>query len=400
MVIVPVEQRTDDALAFPHLDRWIQRYLHDCEIQLHKPTTLTHYRNALKRFLTWYETRLPDGKITRRSAKDFGYWLSRVKQKYDDHPGRPTEQQNLSPATVRRTIGVVRTFLSWLYVEGYLPRDFAAWFPLPRVHQRNNRVISPDTLQVLLQGATQGEMAIRDVTLIALLADTGLRRKELANLRVEQIRWLSLGGKGYLLGVAGKGDRLRMVPFSAKAGKLLHQYLDYRQRLMILAGNVSHPHLFVQRNGKPLRPGSIYQILRRIAVRCGVEHEIWNTHALRHAFATYFWQTQRDTKSLSLILGHSSQKITEDIYVHPVPQDLMSAHTSLIVSGQVTPPAIPTSTRSRPTPEELLVAIHETPNWCALGERFGMSDRGVRKMAERYGLLQEYYRQRRRKSTS
>jgi integrase len=80
-----------------------------------------------------------------------------------------------------------------------------------------------------------------------------------------------------------------------------------------------------------MRPDSVYQVLRR----AGVEDQVWNTHSLRHNFATHFCRIQRDTKSLSLILGHSSQKITEDIYVHAVPEDLLSAHTSVFTTGHV-----------------------------------------------------------------
>lgn len=146
---------------------------------------------------------------------------------------------------------------------------------------------------------------MRDVTLVALLADTGLRRKELVTLQVNQVRWLTPGGKGYLCDVVGKGDRYRLIPFSATVGSLLQQYLAFRETLV--NDPESNGPLFMQRNGLPLQPGSVYQILRRIAVRSGVQNETWNTHALRHAFATHFWREQRDTKSLSLILGHSSQ---------------------------------------------------------------------------------------------
>lgn len=80
--------------------------------------------------------------------------------------------------------------------------------------------------------------------------------------------------------------------------------------------------------------------MRRCAVRGGVVDEVWNTHSLRHNFATHFWRVHRDTKSLSLILGHSGQKVTEDIYVHPDPEDLLKVHTSMLATGQVLPPLL------------------------------------------------------------
>ena len=41
-----------------------------------------------------------------------------------------------------------------------------------------------------------------------------------------------------------------------------------------------------------------------------------NIHALRHSFASQWIENGFDSKSLSEILGHSSVKITMDIYVH------------------------------------------------------------------------------------
>lgn len=41
-----------------------------------------------------------------------------------------------------------------------------------------------------------------------------------------------------------------------------------------------------------------------------------NIHSLRHAFASRWIENGFDSKALSEILGHSSVKITMDIYVH------------------------------------------------------------------------------------
>ncbi len=153
--------------------------------------------------------------------------------------------------------------------------------------------------------------------------------------------------------------------------------------------------LFIQQNGQPLQADSIYQVLRRIARRAGVEDQVWNTHSLRHSFATHFWQVQRDTKSLSIILGHSSQKITEDIYVHPSATDLMDAHVSPISTGSIALPESLPRQRRPPCREELMAAIQAKPNWRALGRQFGLSDVGIRKLADRYGLLDIYQTARR-----
>lgn len=391
MLITPQIQTNEDVLCFPDLPKWIDRYLGDCRLRLQSEETLSHYGNALKRFSSWHACRLSDGQITRQTARDFVYWLSRVKRKHDDHPGRPTGDVGLSPVTVRRTVGVVRTFFTWLYEERCLPRDFSYWFSLPRVTPTTitTKTIATETLQALLDATNQSELPMRDVAIIALLADTGLRRTELATLRVDQIRWLDEDGRGCLYDVTGKGDRKRMIPFSAAVGQILRQYIEERQRYVWNEPNTEE--LFVQQNGQPLLPGSIYQVLRRIAKRAGVEDRIWNTHSLRHSFATHFWKLKRDTKSLSIILGHSSQKITEDIYVHPSAEDLIGAHISPVSTGAISLPTPEPSKPPTPCRDTLASAIASNPNWRALGKQFQLSDVGVRKLAQRYGLIDIYY---------
>jgi len=92
-----------------------------------------------------------------------------------------------------------------------------------------------------------------------------------------------------------------------------------------------------------------------------------------------------------MILGHNGQKITEDFYVHPVPDDLIQAHTSVLSRGDVLLPSSGNAARQRPTKYLLKLAIQEQPNWRELGRRYQMTDAGVRKMAKRYGLLDVYY---------
>lgn len=397
MLITPTRARVDETLVIPELKDWVDLYLADCQQQLFKEATVMHYSTALKRFAIWYDTQVPEGKIDRRKAKHFAYWLANIKQRFDDHPGRPTEATRLSPATVRRTIGVVRTFLGWLYRETYLTHDVSRWFVLPKMPKLPKKLIEATTLSALLKGAAEGDMPRRDTALIALLADTGLRQKEVTLLQFEQVRWLDDQGTGYLRDVRGKGDTLRDVPFSPVVGKVLQHWLA--QRAKWLERRAPTMRLFITEEGTPLQPVSVYQVLRRCALRAGVVDEVWNTHSLRHNFATHFWRVHRDTKSLSLILGHSGQKVTEDIYVHPDPEDLLKVHTSMLATGQVSPPTINQPRRQTPSKFLLQLAIQEKPNWRGLAEQFQMSDVGIRKLAKKYELLDIYYAARKQKRT-
>lgn len=155
---------------------------------------------------------------------------------------------------------MVRTFLGWLYHETYLTHDVSRWFVLPKMPKLPKKLIEATTLSALLKGAAAGDMPRRDTALIALLADTGLRQKEVTLLQVEQVRWLDEQGTGYLRDVRGKGDTLRDVPFSPVVGKVLQHWLV--QRTQRLEGRAPTTRLFITEEGTPLRPVGIASLRR------------------------------------------------------------------------------------------------------------------------------------------
>ncbi len=63
-----------------------------------------------------------------------------------------------------------------------------------------------------------------------------------------------------------------------------------------------------------LEPRTVQRRFKRILYKCGLPPVTF--HSLRHSFATKCIENGVDSKSLSEILGHSSVKITLDIYVH------------------------------------------------------------------------------------
>lgn len=64
----------------------------------------------------------------------------------------------------------------------------------------------------------------------------------------------------------------------------------------------------------PRDPRTFESYFERILKKCKIDNI--NFHALRHTFATRSIEAGMDIKTLSEILGHSSYKITLDIYVH------------------------------------------------------------------------------------
>jgi integrase len=118
-----------------------------------------------------------------------------------------------------------------------------------------------------------GFLARRDLALVRLLLDTGMRRAELAGLKVDDIDM-----HDGTAAVLGKGRRPRVVPFGRRTAQALDRYL--RVRSLHRLGY--RPELWLGKGGT-MSDSGIYQALKARGKKAGVP-EVY-CHQLRHTFA-------------------------------------------------------------------------------------------------------------------
>jgi integrase len=113
----------------------------------------------------------------------------------------------------------------------------------------------------------------RDVAIIRLFVDTGMRCSELVGLGVEDLDLTQ-----DVAFVLGKGRRPRTCPFGPKTGQAIDRYLRLR-RGHPFAGS---PGLWLGMKGRMTDSGG-RQMLERRAIEAGIERI--HPHQLRHTFA-------------------------------------------------------------------------------------------------------------------
>ncbi len=161
----------------------------------------------------------------------------------------------------------------------------------------------------------------RDRCLIRVLADTGIRRAELAALDVRDVDFENLR----LTIRSGKGGKQRIVPITEALGS------DLRH---LVGKNATGP-LFVSRLGSAMRPREVNRIVERAGNLAGVKHpdpnrKSINPHLLRHTFANN-WKKQRgDYEALQQILGHASIATTVDSYGRLSVDDIQECYRQLM----------------------------------------------------------------------
>lgn len=125
-------------------------------------------------------------------------------------------------------------------------------------------VVSDDDLKRLLRacnGKTFEDK--RDVAILRVFIDTGIRLAECSGLRREDVDL-----QEEVLHVTGKGRRPRAVPFGAKTGVALDRYL--RLRLRLRHSQADSPALWLGPKGG-LTDSGIAQMLERRCLQAGIE---------------------------------------------------------------------------------------------------------------------------------
>jgi len=229
-----------------------------------------------------------------------------------------------SPATVHATHRTLRTALGQALREGLVSRNAAQLATPPRVRRRDVPVWDAEQL-ALFFGAAKRESIRYPLFLVAI--GTGMRMGELLGLRWQDIHWVDKSlavrqtfyrlGREWLWKPPKTDSSRRPVALGPQVLDVLREVERTQAEQKHLLGPDYHDHglVFCQPNGKPLHAHNVTQReLRRICTIAGVPR--LRFHDLRHLHATYLALAGIPVKVAQERLGHSSARITQDIYQH------------------------------------------------------------------------------------
>lgn len=109
---------------------------------------------------------------------------------------------------------------------------------------------------------------------------------------------------------------IRVVPLIEKAVKLLEFHKKEQEKYIETVGSfyANDSIVFSSSSGGYMDPGNFNRKLKKIAKELNIEG--LSPHVLRHCFATRGLEADVSLKAMQLFLGHSSIKVTGDIYTH------------------------------------------------------------------------------------
>ena len=147
-------------------------------------------------------------------------------------------------------------------------------------------------------------MGFRNRAMVAVLLFCGLRRQELADLKLSDVdlrsRWLKVR--------RGKGGKGRSIPLAPEAAEAINDWLEFRPQ-------VDHEYLLTGLGGRRLEKNGLVGVFRAVARRAGVDRKGVSLHTLRHTFASLLLQEGCDLVSIQELLGHADLSTTA-IYLH------------------------------------------------------------------------------------
>ena len=207
--------------------------------------------------------------------------------------------KRLAPNTVKVRMSALRFF----YWKTLKRRDLHFDdLPLTKTPVKLPVVLSPEEVTRLIDGASN----LKHRTMLMVLYATGLRRAELARLKVSDI-----DSKLMVIHVReGKGQRDRDLPMTEKLLGALREYWRWSRSKVYLFPSPWSP----SDREEPITPKSIYHACKEAAARAGLTKRI-GPHTLRHSFATQLLDSGADLRTIQYLLGHSSLKHTE-VYTH------------------------------------------------------------------------------------
>ena len=226
--------------------------------------------------------------------------------------------RTLAASSAARKLSALRQFFAFLEDEGERTDNPALDIARPATRRPLPRILSHDDVDRLFAQASEeaaGEAApanaMRMLLLLELLYGSGLRASELVSLPRRAV-----AGERQFLIVRGKGDKERLVPLSDRAREALDRWLP------LLADGTSW--LFPSGKAHVSRV-RLFQMLRELAARAGVDPAGVSPHVLRHAFATHLLEGGADLRALQMMLGHADIATTQ-IYTHIDQSRLKAIH--------------------------------------------------------------------------
>ncbi|MGG5742180.1 tyrosine-type recombinase/integrase [Bacillus cereus group sp. IBL03679] len=247
--------------------------------------------------------------LRKRHIRNYQKWLSREAISYQS-------KEKYKVSTISRKLGVIRSYLRWLYEIQYIQQPLHVEILSTTVgkQQKQKRELSYEEVKQLLHYYKDNEI---NYALLSVLATTGLRVAEVAHAKWEDLEYDAIRGRYYLI-VDTKGDNERIVSINKEIFNRIVSF-RIRRRLPVDIGNKNGETIFQTKNHTAYKENYLSQYISKIIKDTKLpftENIRITPHFFRHFYVQYLY----DYKGLAphviaAAVGHKNDRTTKENYL-------------------------------------------------------------------------------------
>ncbi len=235
-------------------------------------------------------------------------------------------QNGLSARSVQQTHRTLRAALRQAVGSEYLYRDPTAGVTPPRADDRDDAVLTPEQVRLLLSATSDHYLH----PLWVVLATTGMRLGEALGLQWRDIDFdqgmLTIQrqaqrqqGVGMVLSGLKTAASRRSLPLPTGTIETLRTQRSTQREQFATLGTEwdENKQVFGGIDNRLLDPGSINKSFHRALARAGLPS--CRVHDLRHTFSSFIQSRGRTEREAQEVLGHASASTTRNVYTHVMP---------------------------------------------------------------------------------
>lgn len=223
----------------------------------------------------------------------------------------------LTSRSVNRKLSTLKAYFRYLMKEGLISSNPVSKAVSLSIPSRLPAFASVSEMEsILYTPKVDEDFSIRrDLLVIEILYNTGIRLSELISLRLQDVDRGSMTIK-----VTGKRNKQRIIPVTGQLLDLIDDYLKMREPIV----KAGVREIIITDQGKKAYPVFIYRKVKHYLTLAGVRG-VKSPHLLRHTFATHMLNEGADLNAIKEILGHASLAATQ-VYTHNSIEKLKSIY--------------------------------------------------------------------------
>jgi integrase/recombinase XerD len=276
--------------------------------------TVENRQNYLRYFVLWCGERgiVQPGEVSKAILERYQRWLYHYRKENGQPLTFGSQFTHLVP---------VRAFFKWCARQNHTLYNPASELDMPKMEKRlpKHVLTAGEADRVLNQANVADPLGVRDRAMLETFYSTGMRRSELAGLKLYDLDI----ERGTVMIRLGKGKKDRMIPIGSRALAWIDKYVTEVRPALVREPDDGT--LFLSNLNEAFTRNRLTQMVREYvdAAQLGKRGAC---HLFRHTMATLMLENGADIRFIQQMLGHAELSTTQ-IYTQVSIRKLKEIHS-------------------------------------------------------------------------